>query len=185
MKLKFLFGFFIAVIFPYYLFANAAGSVSGTITDAKTGETLPGTVITISQLRLSTISDANGQFSFTSLPSKGRYVVEARYSGYKTQVKTIDLATGGALNFSLERSIVEIKEVVITGTPITSSNKSNSTSASSVSREELLGPSTNLVDALARQVPGMGQITTGGAISKPVIRGLSYNRVVTLTNGVK
>ena len=185
MKLKFLFGFFIAVIFPYYLFANAAGSVSGTITDSKTGETLPGTVITISQLRLSTISDANGQFSFTSLPSKGRYVVEARYSGYKTQVKTIDLATGGALNFLLERSIVEIKEVVITGTPITSSNKSNSTSASSVSREELLGPSTNLVDALARQVPGMGQITTGGAISKPVIRGLSYNRVVTLTNGVK
>lgn len=185
MKFKLLFSFLIAAIFPYYLFATAAGSVSGTITDAKTGANLPGAVITISQLRLSAIADANGQFLFSSLPSKGRYVVEARYAGYKTQVKTIDLATGGALNFALEPSIVEIKEVVITGTPITSSNKSNSTSASSVSREELLSPSTNLVDALARQVPGMGQITTGGAISKPVIRGLSYNRVVTLTNGVK
>lgn len=184
MKFKSLFSFLIAVIFPYY-FAGAAGSVSGTITDAKTNQNLPGAVITIPQLRLSTISDANGRFSFTSLPSKGRYVIEARYSGYKTQVKTIDLATGGALNFTLDRSIVEIKEVVITGTPITSSNKSNSTSASSVSREELLAPSTNLIDALAKQVPGVSQITTGGAISKPVIRGLSYNRVVTLSNGVK
>ncbi|PJJ84719.1 TonB-dependent receptor [Mucilaginibacter auburnensis] len=185
MKFKSLFSFFIAVIFPYFLFAGVAGSISGTLTDVKTGEKLPGGVITIAQLRLSTTTDADGKFSFTSLPSKGRYVVEARYSGYKTQVKTVDLAAGADLNFALERSIVEIREVVITGTPITSSNKSNSTSASSVSREELLTSSTNLIDALARQVPGMSQITTGGAISKPVIRGLSYNRVVTLSNGVK
>jgi iron complex outermembrane recepter protein len=38
---------------------------------------------------------------------------------------------------------------------------------------------------LAKQVPGMSQITTSQAISKPVIRGLSYNRVVTLNDGVK
>ncbi len=185
MKFKSLFSFLIAVIFPHFLFATAAGSVSGIITDAKTGNKLPGGIITIPQLRLSATADAAGKFSFSSLPSKGRYVVEARYSGYKTQVKTVDLAIGADLNFALEPSIVEIREVVITGTPITSSNKSNSTSASSVSREDLLTPSTNLIDALARQVPGMSQITTGGAISKPVIRGLSYNRVVTLSNGVK
>lgn len=35
--------------------------------------------------------------------------------------------------------------------------------------------STNIISAIARE-PGVSQITTGGAISKPVIRGLGYNR---------
>ncbi|MBL4715973.1 MAG: TonB-dependent receptor, partial [Bacteroidia bacterium] len=33
--------------------------------------------------------------------------------------------------------------------------------------------------------PGISQITTGGAISKPVIRGLGYNRVVVLNNNIR
>lgn len=181
----YLLSFLAALIFPLYLSANAIGNISGTVSDAKTGERIPGATITIQQLRLSTATDANGQFTFSSLPSQGKYVIEARFTGYKTQVKSVDLADGATISFSLQPSVFEIKEVVITGTPITSSNKSNSTSASSVSREELLGQSSNLIDALARQVPGLSQITTGGAISKPVIRGLSYNRVVTVSDGVK
>ena len=50
---------------------------------------------------------------------------------------------------------------------------------------ELLNkPGNNLIDAISR-IPGVAQITTGAAVSKPVIRGLSYNRVITLSNGVK
>lgn len=37
--------------------------------------------------------------------------------------------------------------------------------------------SSNIIGAIAKE-PGVSQITTGGAISKPVIRGLGYNRVV-------
>ena len=44
--------------------------------------------------------------------------------------------------------------------------------------------STNLIDAVAKQ-PGVSQITTGGGISKPVIRGLGYNRVVVVKDGIR
>lgn len=44
--------------------------------------------------------------------------------------------------------------------------------------------STNIIDAIARE-PGVSQITTGGAISKPVIRGLGYNRVVVVNDGIR
>ena len=44
--------------------------------------------------------------------------------------------------------------------------------------------STNIVDAIARQ-PGIAQITTGSGISKPVIRGLGYNRIVCIADGVR
>lgn len=43
---------------------------------------------------------------------------------------------------------------------------------------------TNVVDAIATQ-PGVSQITTGGGIAKPVIRGLGYNRIVTVVDGVR
>ena len=43
---------------------------------------------------------------------------------------------------------------------------------------------SNLVDAIAH-TPGVAQITTGAAISKPMVRGLGYNRVITLNNGAR
>ena len=45
-------------------------------------------------------------------------------------------------------------------------------------------PSTNIIDAVAK-LPGMAQITTGGGISKPVIRGLGYNRIVVVNDGIR
>ena len=44
--------------------------------------------------------------------------------------------------------------------------------------------STNIIGAIAKE-PGVSQITTGGAISKPVIRGLGYNRVVVVNDGIR
>ena len=43
---------------------------------------------------------------------------------------------------------------------------------------------TNIISAIARE-PGVAQITTGSAISKPVIRGLGYNRVVVVNDGIR
>lgn len=51
-------------------------------------------------------------------------------------------------------------------------------------QEMLQTPATNIVDLIARQ-PGVSQISTGPAVSKPVIRGLGFNRVVTVNDGVR
>jgi iron complex outermembrane receptor protein len=48
----------------------------------------------------------------------------------------------------------------------------------------LQNSSTNIIDALSK-VPGVSQITTGAGISKPVIRGLGYNRVVVVSDGIR
>ena len=44
--------------------------------------------------------------------------------------------------------------------------------------------SSNIIDALASE-PGVSQVTTGAGISKPVIRGLGYNRVVVISDGLR
>ena len=55
----------------------------------------------------------------------------------------------------------------------------------SLKRSALLQtPSTNIIDALGK-IPGVSQLSTGPAISKPIIRGLGYNRVVTINEGAR
>ncbi len=166
------------------LFAEVI-SLDGRVIDAQTKETLPGALITIPDLKVSVVSDNSGQFTFTNIPQKGRFLVEVRYIGYKTMIQAVDLSEASGLEFALSPSTIETKEIVITGTAFSTDNRKNSTAVSSVTKDQLINrPSGNLVDAIAK-VPGVSQVTTGGGISKPVIRGLSYNRVVTLVDGAK
>lgn len=78
-----------------------------------------------------------------------------------------------------------LKEVVVTGlTGSTRADRSPAPISVVTPRELQVTPSTNIIDAIAHQ-PGVSQITTGGAISKPVIRGLGYNRIVTVNDGIR
>ncbi len=44
--------------------------------------------------------------------------------------------------------------------------------------------STNIIDAISK-LPGVTQLTTGPNVSKPFIRGLGFNRILTLYDGVR
>ena len=80
---------------------------------------------------------------------------------------------------------VEINEVIVTGLTGTTKMKYSPTPITVVNKANLRNqPSTNIIDAISRQ-PGIAQVTTGGAISKPVIRGLGYNRVVVVNDGIR
>jgi iron complex outermembrane receptor protein len=52
------------------------------------------------------------------------------------------------------------------------------------SRDLLQSSSGNLIDNIAKK-PGVSSLSTGPAISKPVIRGLGYNRVLTINDEVR
>ncbi|MBR1543739.1 MAG: TonB-dependent receptor [Muribaculaceae bacterium] len=80
---------------------------------------------------------------------------------------------------------LNLKEVVVTGSTGETTISESATPVRYISAADLQGrSSTNIVDAISTE-PGVSQITTGGGISKPVIRGLGYNRVVVVSNGVR
>ena len=80
---------------------------------------------------------------------------------------------------------LEINELTVTGLTGQSRLKEMPAPVSIVSQRDLQATaSTNIIDAIARQ-PGISQITTGGGISKPVIRGLGFNRVAVISDGVR
>jgi iron complex outermembrane receptor protein len=80
---------------------------------------------------------------------------------------------------------LELKEVMVTGAVGDMKMKESPLPITMLHAKELRQlSSTNFIDALAKQ-PGMAQITTGSGISKPVIRGLSYNRIVVVNDGIR
>ena len=80
---------------------------------------------------------------------------------------------------------LKLNEITVTGVAGETKLKNSTAPVSIVSARELRSTaSTNVIDAIARQ-PGMNQLTTGGGISKPIIRGLGYNRVVVMSEGVR
>lgn len=157
--------------------------IHGQVTDAATGLPLAGATLSIAELRLSVGTDDKGNYVFSKLPARGHFLIEVKYLGYKTIAEPVDV--GSVRNFALEKSIIEVQEVVVTGAASSSTNKKNSTSVTVLNKSDLARvPSANIIDAISK-LPGVSQITTGSSISKPVIRGLSYNRVITLSDGVK
>ena len=80
---------------------------------------------------------------------------------------------------------LQLNELVVTGVTGDTKLKHSTAPISIVRPQELRATSsTNIIDAIARQ-PGMAQLTTGSGISKPIIRGLGYNRVVVMSDGVR
>lgn len=78
-----------------------------------------------------------------------------------------------------------LDEVVVTGVTGSARMREIPAPVNVVSHESLRArQSTNIIDAICRQ-PGVSQLSTGGGISKPVIRGLGYNRVLVVSDGIR
>lgn len=163
----------------------AKGSLHGSVNDAKTGKTLAGAYIFLHDIKTSAASDANGNYTINNIPS-GKYLIEVSYIGYATIVETIEITDNSIKNFSLKESAVEQEAVTVTGVASATKTKQSPQPVSVVKKSDLLQTSSsNIIDALSKLVPGVSGLSTGPAISKPVIRGLGYNRVVTVHDGIR
>jgi iron complex outermembrane receptor protein len=89
-------------------------------------------------------------------------------------------------DFALKETVVENEEVTVTGVSSATRIRQSPQPVNVIKKEELIKiSSTNAIDALSKSVPGVSALSTGPAISKPFIRGLGYNRVITINDGVK
>jgi iron complex outermembrane receptor protein len=165
---------------PFYL----QGAVSGKITDAKSGLPLPETSVYFPDLKKGTAVLPDGHYEINNLP-EGTYLVEISHVGYKTITRNIKITGSTQFNFALMPSVVEENAVVVTGSTKATLIKRNPVAITVVNKQFLQqNLSTNIIDAISR-VPGISAVTTGPNISKPFIRGLGYNRILTLFDGVR
>ncbi len=90
----------------------AQHTVSGTVTDAKTGETLIGATVYDTVSKKGSITNQHGRFTITLKESKA--VLRFSFVGYESQFHPMDLSKNQRLDVQLKGSLT-LAEVTITG----------------------------------------------------------------------
>lgn len=159
-------------------------SLSGKVTDKTTGEALPYVSLYVPDLKTGAVTKLDGTYLIDNLPNT-KILIQISFVGYQSVIETIDLATTTTKDFALETSVKEMNEVVVTGTSRATEIKKNPVPMISITKDYLAqNASTNIIETL-NKVPGVSTLTTGPNVSKPFIRGLGSNRVLTMFDGVR
>jgi iron complex outermembrane receptor protein len=155
----------------------------GNIKDKQTNSTIAFANVYFPELEKGTISDEQGSFEFSNLPN-GNYKLVVSVIGYETYSNQISLPTVEVLEISLAPSAIEMEEIIIS-TPF---HKLQSENVMKVEQQKIADLKANGLITLSEgitAIPGVENISTGQSIGKPVIRGLSSNRVLVYAQGVR
>lgn len=106
-----------------------AGTVTGVVTDAETGEGIPGVTIVDKETSKGTSTDANGLYKIEM--TKGVGTLLYSFIGFEGQQQNV--RAGSTMNVSLKPSNVKLEEVVVTAYGIETDDKSNSNTRYAIS----------------------------------------------------
>lgn len=162
------------------------GTLKGTVTN-KDRKPVQFANIAIKDLHTGATADQQGLFNIKNI-TPGSYDIKISMVGYQPVMlrKTIVAGQTTMMNISLEEDLSKLNEVVVTGVSRATAVRKNPIPIAVIGKREMnMNVNNNIIDAIIKGVPGVSAVTTGPNISKPFIRGLGYNRVLTLFDGVR
>lgn len=175
---------FIQLFFFANVSAQTKSSLTGKITDAAGGNILSGASIRIHDINRDAVSNESGIYKITSL-QPGTYLVEVSYVGHQSIVQTITISGNTEKDFVLSNAVLEQEGVTVTGVSAATRLRQSPQPVTVIKRADLDKiSSSNIINSLTH-IAGVNALTTGPAISKPFIRGLGYNRVVVVNDGIR
>ncbi len=176
--------FLLITIGMAYTTGYSQNSLAGVITAAETNMPLEQVSLFFPQLEKGAVSNESGAYEINNLPT-GSYKLVVSYLGYKTFSKTIMISTGlNSFDTTLVPSAIEMEEVIVS-TPFHKLQRENVMKVEQAKVADLKSKGAmNLADGIT-QIAGVESVSTGVGIGKPVIRGLSSNRVLVYAQNVR
>ena len=108
-------GFILLLLMGTSALATTAGKITGVITDAATGETLPGANVTLEGTRKGATTDTEGRYLILAV-DPGMYSLTATMVGYGTEKKEavqVIVDYTSTVNFALKEASLELAELVV------------------------------------------------------------------------
>ena len=175
---------FLISLMGFTFLGFAQNTISGTIKN-QNNKPISNVEISILDATIQTKSNENGQFEIKNLPIGKRTLI---FKKDKFEIKSEQISIGNQeqkiLDIILEEEEHHIDEILVSSLFNKTQNenvvKINHIKLKQIQNEGFV----NLSDALATN-PGVNVISTGVSIGKPVIRGLSGNRVLTYAQGIR
>ncbi|MDO9261662.1 MAG: carboxypeptidase-like regulatory domain-containing protein, partial [Flavobacteriaceae bacterium] len=168
------------LLFPFQLLAQK--TLTGTVVDTNQ-KPLFNVEIYTPEIHKGTTTDETGNFELRNLPAT-KVVFTFSSLGFETQSITINLNEKNTILIQLKPVVFEIDEVIVS-TLFHKLQKDNVTKVDFRSMKSLQQSGGSTLMQQLSNIPGISQITTGNSIGKPVIRGLSGNRVLVYSQGVR
>jgi outer membrane receptor for ferrienterochelin and colicin len=168
------------VLVPASVWAAGVGKISGTVTDAVSGEAIPGAAVMIIGTTMGASAGVDGEFFILNVPV-GVYDLKIASLGYETMnVRRVEVVADGTyeMKAKLTQSVIQGQEVTIMAAPDVIRRDQASTIKSLGSSEISQLPVTTYRDALS---------TTAGAVGKNEnmhIRGGRRDEILYLVDGL-
>ncbi len=157
-------------------------TLKGKVIDKATNEPLDRVTLYFPELETGTTTNENGLFSIQLTSGKFKLIVSS--IGYETKSLTISLPLEEELSILLSESAIEMEEVIVS-TPFHKLQSENVMKVEQKKIKELKASGAVTLAEGITSIAGVESISTGNSIGKPVIRGLSSNRVLVYTQGVR
>lgn len=159
-----------------------AFTLRGRVTDTL-GQPLAEARVVITESHRSIETDPEGHYRISELPS-GTYTVNFTALGFAPQVRRVVIVDRDVeLTVALKPTLIELPPIQVTATPNATSALESPQPVSVVAGRDLADAQAPTLGETLEGVAGVNNLSTGVGVGKPVIRGLSSNRVLILDNG--
>ncbi len=157
---------------------------SGYVKDAETGENLQGVSVYIHETGKKSVSASDGFFLLDKL-RPGTYHIHADLMGYAPFAQNFKVLHDTAVEIRLKPTFIELKNFVIENDRLKTEAVKSSLDVEMADREFFEKENGNTFAQSLEKIPGIASLNVGVGIAKPVIRGMTFNRVVVNDQGVK
>ena len=165
------------------VYAQDSCQIKGSVIHAHTLQPIEGATIICEHLYC--ISSKTGGFIIKNV-SEGTCVLKVSHIGFESKTITIDVKSNiVAEPIYLNESLTALDEIKVIGKSKERINNEISTVSKTVSKTFLNKNRENSLMQTLSKLPGVSTINIGSGQSKPVIRGLGFNRVAVVQNGIK
>ncbi len=148
-------------------------------------EPLPGVSVLLHELSKGTQTNEKGEFEFKKVKS-GKYHLHLQLLGYHALDKDIHVGTAPLrLEFVMVPAALELRNIIIEESILKTARREQSQTLAVMDKAAMLKNGNASLVRMLESIPGINSINTGMGVSKPVIRGLGFNRVVVAENGIK
>jgi outer membrane receptor protein involved in Fe transport len=165
--------FILFLLFSATLAFAQTGTISGKVTDDE-GQPLPGALVEIAGTALRATANEAGEFTIDDIPA-GPHRVEVTAYSYGTESADVTVNAGQTVtqDFSLRLSLLNMEEIVVTGTTHAERKIESSNTISTLTTEEIQEAAPRSTTEFLRRIPGFTRVeSSGGEVNQNIsVRG--------------